>query len=148
VVIFVTTPKIDDFGGVSKMCKFVHFGGTPEMCKNRPFWGVHFGPQIWGYRIVKNPFRGTQLYGDTRQIIYCLDTRYGPPKRCFWAKNVVPAKTGGFGKTVFLHVFRTFRNLGAFLCNSQNDQKWVYLRYIIYMYIIYHIYLLLYIHDL
>ena len=103
---------------ISCMCQkwsnFDILGGTPENGQKCTFWGVRFGPQIWGCQFAKNPFRGAQLYGDTRQIIYCLDTRYGTPKRCFWCQNTSTRQNRGFGKIVILHVFRTFRNLVHF----------------------------------
>ena len=103
---FSTTPKTTVLAGVSKMVKFRHFGGYPRKWpKMHILGGVIFDPQIRGIELAKNPFRGAQLYGDTRRIIYCLDTRYGTPKPCFWCQNTSTRQNRGFWEN---RVFDTF----------------------------------------
>jgi hypothetical protein len=88
-------------------------GVPPKMTENAHFGGVHFGPQIWGIQFAKNPFRGAQLYGDTRQIIYCLDTRCGTPKPCFWCQNTSTRQNRGFWEN---RVFARFSHISPNRC--------------------------------
>jgi hypothetical protein len=79
-------------------------GGSQKRPKMTILGGPKKTPNLGG-QFVKNPFRGTQLYGDTRQIIYCLDTRYGTPKHCFWVQNVFyPSRPGVVKMHVLVHL--------------------------------------------
>mgnify|MGYP001605249234 CR=1 FL=1 len=79
-------------------CAFCVFLGYPP--KN-----VIFGPFLGvPSRTPKMCSRGAQLYGDTRRIIYCLDTRYGTQK------GVFDPKTG------FTDPSRPERENGVFAC--------------------------------
>ena len=80
-------------------------GVPPKMVENAHFGGGPKTPHFGGTQFAKNPFRGAQLYGDTRQIIYCLDTRCGTPKRCFWCQNTSTRQNRGFWEN---RVFDTF----------------------------------------
>jgi hypothetical protein len=74
---------------VSKTPKIGVFGDPPKRSKNDPFFGSKTTPP-------KSDSRGAQLYGDTRRIIYCLDTRYGPYMGFLTPKRVVldPSRRG------------------------------------------------------
>ena len=56
-----------------KMPKTVNFGKTPKMTQKTTF-----------FRECENAFTGALTCDESRRIIYCLDTRYGP-------------QNGGFG---------------------------------------------------
>ena len=86
-----------------QICTF--WGVPPKMVENAHFGGGPKTPHFGGTQFAKNPFRGAQLYGDTRQIIYCLDTRCGTPKRCFWCQNTSTRQNRGFWEN---RVFDTF----------------------------------------
>ena len=90
-----------------EMSQNARFWGGPKITQNWPFWGGQ-KTTIFGVQNPKNHSRGTQCYGDTRRIIYCLDTRYGPPKPCFWPFLGAPDETRGVSKTCILaHTFCT-----------------------------------------
>jgi hypothetical protein len=66
---------------IAPKCAFcVFLGYPPKTSLFGPFLGV---PS----RTPKTCSRGAQLYGDTRRIIYCLDTRYGTQKGVFDPKT-------------------------------------------------------------
>ena len=102
-----------------------------EMCQNVRFWGCHvrdprkchfLTPPIWDpqkrsksgktpkMRFLQNPSRGAQKCGESRQIIYCLDTRSGPQNGGISR----PPQMGGFWGGTAKHVFCAFRAKHAF----------------------------------
>ena len=104
--------KMCIFGGVTfrtpKKCHFLHppkstpqkrriLGKTPKM------------------RFLQNPSRGAQKCGESRQIIYCLDTRSGPQNGGISR----PPQMGGFWGVPAKHVFCAFRAKHAFCTPPQ-----------------------------
>jgi hypothetical protein len=86
-------------------CTFARVARVSHAClENTKFGGfgvppktVIFGPLFWVENDPpKSDSRGAQLYGDTRRIIYCLDTRYGPYMGVFDPKRGVldPSRRG------------------------------------------------------
>jgi hypothetical protein len=76
----------------------VHFFTPPKTTpKKRSILGKT--PKM---RFCKNPSRGAQKCGESRQIIYCLDTRSGPQK---WGFSDPPRNRGFWGGTA-KHAFR------------------------------------------
>jgi hypothetical protein len=86
-------------------CTFARVARVSHAClQNTQIWRfreppktVIFGPLFWvEIDPPKSDSRGAQLYGDTRRIIYCLDTRYGPYMGVLTPKRVVldPSRRG------------------------------------------------------
>ena len=73
-----------------KMPKTVNFGKTPKMTQKTTF-----------FRECENAFTGALTCDESRRIIYCLDTRYGP-------------QNGGFGPP---------RGVGRFTRNTRNREN-------------------------
>ena len=107
-----------------------------EMCQNVRFWGCHvrdprkchfltppiWDPQKWPksgktpkMRFLQNPSRGAQKCGESRQIIYCLDTRSGPQNGGISR----PPQMGGFWGVPAKHAFCAFRAKHAFCTPPQ-----------------------------
>jgi hypothetical protein len=101
----------DGFPGVSRsrVCRNVQFPGClrgdPEIVhfchppKKRHFWEKPEKTRKNGF--LKNPSVGAQICGETRRIIYCLDTRYGPRTGGLPG----PRKSGFLGGTSKTRVF-------------------------------------------
>ena len=122
VVIFYVHMEIVQFRACVKNGQICTFWGVPpKMVENAHFGGGPKTPHFGGIQFAKNPFRGAQLYGDTRQIIYCLDTRYGTPKPCFWCQNTSTRQNRGFWEN---RVFCTFFDIFAIWCIFGDFQKW------------------------
>jgi hypothetical protein len=105
------TQTCDGFPGVctTRVCRNVCFPGclhgdseNTHFChppKKRHFWEKPEKTRKNGFS--ENPSGGAQICGETRRIIYCLDTRCGPQTGVFPG----PRKSGFLGGTSKTRVF-------------------------------------------
>lgn len=109
--------KMCNFGGVTcgtpKNVTFLHPRfGTP---KNDPKSGKT--PKM---RFLQNPSRGAQKCGESRQIIYCLDTRSGPQNGGISRPPQNGGFWGGYRKTRISRKMRKMRVLHISGCHTEN----------------------------
>ena len=92
---FAKNPQIwPKMAKLAKMAKTVNFGKTPKMTQKTTF-----------FRECENAFTGALTCDESRRIIYCLDTRYGPQNGGFGP----PRGVGRFAPESRKREFRTFR---------------------------------------
>jgi hypothetical protein len=106
------SPEFDaKCGKCAKCVKMCNFGGchtgTPKNVtflhpRKRPPKKRQFSGKTPKNGFSKNPSRGAQKCGESRQIIYCLDTRSGPQNGGISR----PPQNGGFWGVPAKHVFR------------------------------------------